>query len=73
MDYVEGMLYMNDDEGEPIGETCPTCNGNDTHFEAALRFWKCETCLTMWPVGRNKSYFAQYEYYGTSDDTQVEK
>lgn len=72
MDYVEGMLYMDYDEGEAINEPCPTCNGTETHFEIAFRFWKCESCSTVWGVGRNKSYFNELQYHETDPETLTE-
>lgn len=36
------------DEGEAIGELCPTCQSDETIFESVFRFWKCEACSTVW-------------------------
>lgn len=61
------------DDGEAIGEVCPACCGDNTHFEIAFRFWKCEDCSTVWGVGLNKRYFDPDVYHGTSSETHTEK
>lgn len=57
------------DESEIPEETCPICCGKDTHFEIALRYWKCGDCESVWGVGLNKNYFHPVKYHKTSNET----
>ena len=63
-------MYVNDCDEEVNEEICPTCCGNNTHFEVALRFWKCEVCSTVWGVGMTKSYFDSLKYHETDSETK---
>lgn len=61
------------DDSTPVGESCPICSGFDTHFEVALRYWKCESCSSVWGVGLNKSYFNPVHYHETNDEKKQEE
>ena len=60
------------DDSTTVGENCPVCSGADTHFEVTLRYWKCESCLSVWGVGLNKSYFNPVHYHETTDEKKQE-
>ena len=55
------------------GKHCPTCHGIKTHLEVTLRYWKCETCSTIWGVGLNKSYFHPVQYHESNHEKKQEK
>lgn len=65
-------MGVNCEGDEASEETCPICSGTDTHFEVALRYWKCGKCSAVWGVGLNKSYFHPVKYHESSDEKKAE-
>lgn len=63
----------NHELGQIASELCPTCYGQNTHFEISFRFWKCDDCSTVWGVGKNKTEFDPKKYHETNPDTQGDR
>lgn len=49
------------DEGEAIGEECPTCQSDHTCFESVFGFWKCEDCSSVWALDKNDPDYQDVE------------